>query len=310
MLIVRAGLSNPKELMDAISIEKMTSWFNYFNECVFQYCEAQTRRLGYFVKVITLQDLNGVRFIQERRFFKAMGASSKMNEWLFPQLIGKTVLLNSPGWVKFAFTVASKFMSPKSIEKVWVSEESSAPGRGICSFAARLVGQRRLPTFLGGLCECEGGCVGRLPNTATAMRSREEGAKHRDMLSGIRRLPRVDEDPEGLIWCTPPSTPHGSPQFSRKDFSPWNAVPVEVTPRLDESSKGIPSHGSGNVGVAVQEVELNGSACGQPGASSALPQQPSVNQHFARQPHRKCCCRWCPRRRRTGDARTNLLSVA
>lgn len=245
VLIIRAGLSNTQALMNTISVEKMVSWYNYFNEIAFQYCEAQTRRLGYFVKVITLQDLNGIGFVQEQRFFKAMGTSSKMNEWLFPQLIGKTILLNSPCWFNLAFAAASKVMSPKSMEKVCNHQEPLISD----SETSRLVGTREtLPTFLGGLCQCEVGCIGKIPNAVTVMRNREEGANHPHMLSAFRGLPRVDdsssqpqianqpathpdmvcsmdkvEDADGLIWYTPPGTPREMmPEQQKPQVSSWS----------------------------------------------------------------------------------------
>lgn len=318
VLVIRAGLSNAQVLMDTISIEKLTAWLTYFNECAYQYCDAQTRRRGYFVKVITMMDLQDVRFIQERRFFKAMGASSKTNEWLFPQLIGKTIFLNPPGWVKFAFTVASKFMSPKSIEKVTIHKEPLSLGRGTCPFP-EVLEQQRLPSFLGGLCDCEGGCVGRLPNRATAMRSREEGAKHPYRLSGLRKLPQIDgasatrsrtydEDSDGAVWWTPPSTP----QMSAK-MAPWDAVPVAVTPRLDERSVLSNNGGSANHS-RVEELELNGSACRQPDLTSHsrqrfVPQSANPNLPMRQQSCCSRCCTWC-RKRRRGSSHARLLNVS
>merc|ERR1712187_847043 len=78
------------------------------------------RKRGFFVKQVNIQDVASVPMMQEKRFLRAIGNSSKTNEWLRPQLVGKTYIFNPPGWMKFALKVAANFMSQQSLAKVWI----------------------------------------------------------------------------------------------------------------------------------------------------------------------------------------------
>merc|ERR1711988_1571447 len=94
---------------------------------------------------------------KDKRFFRALGKSSKRNEWLRPQLIGQTYLFNAPSWLSVAFRFASSFMSKRSMEKVKIhnlklGERQKAVNRA-CPFSRQLMGDNvedALPTFLGG----------------------------------------------------------------------------------------------------------------------------------------------------------------
>ena len=120
IFIIRSGQSNQSPLLDMLGEEKVELWLTYLSECAWQFCEVATRRRGYFVKQITLQDFASASLSQDRRFFRVLGRSSKMNEWLRPQFLGRAIFFNTPSWMSLAFAIASKLMSQKTLSKIWV----------------------------------------------------------------------------------------------------------------------------------------------------------------------------------------------
>ncbi|KAI8615275.1 hypothetical protein BC830DRAFT_311178 [Chytriomyces sp. MP71] len=107
--------------------------------------------------------------IPDSRFMKVIGDSSKMSEKMFPQLLGKTVYCNAPSWMAWTFnTVVKPLISKKTAEKsVFCPGNVSGKPFGDCPFLARYMMAESLPTFLGGKCECPGGCIGGIPNSQT-----------------------------------------------------------------------------------------------------------------------------------------------
>jgi hypothetical protein len=51
------------------------------------------------IKMVTVIDQNHLKWSSiDSRFFKALGASSKATEKFYPQLLGKSVMINLPSW--------------------------------------------------------------------------------------------------------------------------------------------------------------------------------------------------------------------
>uniref|UniRef100_A0A7S1A7Z5 CRAL-TRIO domain-containing protein n=1 Tax=Noctiluca scintillans TaxID=2966 RepID=A0A7S1A7Z5_NOCSC len=184
-------------MMDHISEEKMVLWLNFLNECSWQYCEKETRRRGFFVKQVNIPDVRGVTMSMstERRFFNALGRSSAVNEWLRPQLIGKTIVLNPPRLVKLMFNLASAFMSKKSIEKVLIHKHKVArPSRDssqlcLCPFAELFFGgvdTNSLPSFIGGT-----GCSENFPERPSSV---EDVPEDFPLLLAIAHMPLMTDD--------------------------------------------------------------------------------------------------------------------
>jgi len=199
IFMIRAGASNVRALMDIMSEDSVTLWMSFMSECAWQRCEAETRSRGYFVKQITLQDLAGTAFIRDSRFFRVLGQSSRMNEWLRPQLLGRMIMFNAPSWMTMAFRISSAFMSQKTLSKVWVHRARTGGDTGaacdLCPYAIQLLGGREsLPTFLGGGCSCpaSGGCVGGVSNGRAVPRDASELQNHSSVLRAVRRLPPLE----------------------------------------------------------------------------------------------------------------------
>ncbi|OLQ10701.1 hypothetical protein AK812_SmicGene5527 [Symbiodinium microadriaticum] len=100
----------------------------------------------------------------------------KVNDWLRPQLFGRTYIFNPPRWLSMAHRVAGGFMSRKSLEKVWVhpGRVNAATGaeKGLCPFARELLGgAEALPSFLGGSANAEAFPAGPRARRAVPRRS-------------------------------------------------------------------------------------------------------------------------------------------
>eukprot|EP00927_Polykrikos_kofoidii_P051582 TRINITY_DN45379_c0_g1_i1.p1 TRINITY_DN45379_c0_g1~~TRINITY_DN45379_c0_g1_i1.p1 ORF type:complete len:457 (-),score=55.36 TRINITY_DN45379_c0_g1_i1:60-1361(-) len=157
VFVQRASLCDFRRLMDCVKVDRLELWMNFMNECVWQHCEDETRRRGHFVKQINIQEMTSVPMAQETRFQRALGNSSKTNDWLRPQLIARTIILNAPRWMKMGLGVAGSFMSSQSLSRVWIHSahadinavdgESSA--KPLCPAARQLLGDKVvLPALL------------------------------------------------------------------------------------------------------------------------------------------------------------------
>ena len=217
IFVIRSGQSNQSPLLDILGEEKVELWLTYLSECAWQFCEVATRRRGYFVKQFTLQDFASAALSQDRRFFRVLGRSSKMNEWLRPQFLGRAIFFNTPGWMSLAFAIASRFMSQKMLSKVWVHRTSVGhpPGAPLCPYAQQLLGGTdRLPSFLGGACVCQehGGCVNGMSNSNFGKHSADDIAGSPGIILPLLRLPQLDAVAVQRPMAKPVSpTPHESP---------------------------------------------------------------------------------------------------
>lgn len=101
-----------------------------------------------------------------RKFFAAMGESSKISEFLHPQLVQRQCVVNAGATFKAVLKMASLFLSKKTVDRFKV-----CPGfrtdmsASECPYVSKWVQDMKdLPTFCGGTCSCEGGCVGGVSN--------------------------------------------------------------------------------------------------------------------------------------------------
>jgi hypothetical protein len=172
LYIVRTGLSDiPAMLGGGVTAEMIVDYNMANREVAFIMADRETRARRTLVKTITLVDLRSEVSSFNSTFMKAIGDSSKLAEFLYPQLLKRTVLYNPPSFFGIVFSLIKPVMSAKSLEKTTVCPGGGAQPRGpraaaACPFAAALFDVDSLPTFLGGACRCsaKGGCVGGRPN--------------------------------------------------------------------------------------------------------------------------------------------------
>eukprot|EP00123_Amoebidium_parasiticum_P008631 comp18926_c1_seq1/m.21125 comp18926_c1_seq1/g.21125 ORF comp18926_c1_seq1/g.21125 comp18926_c1_seq1/m.21125 type:complete len:142 (-) comp18926_c1_seq1:39-464(-) len=113
-----------------------------------------------FTSIFTARDPNIERIISQ---------SGKISENLYPQLVHQNIFYNLHYFLNFFIGILQNFLSRKMAEKVvCCPTHSDSPDIQSCEFVNGHFELCNLPTFLGGTCDCVGGCVPGVPNDATA----------------------------------------------------------------------------------------------------------------------------------------------
>ena len=113
--VIRASAINDKQLMNKVSVPQMVEFFLYVKEIHNLVANARSEKSGRLCEVIFANDITGVRAIPDRRFSKALTASSEQYEKLYPSLAGPTMILNLP-FVLQAFIGLIKPLFPKTVQ--------------------------------------------------------------------------------------------------------------------------------------------------------------------------------------------------
>ena len=172
--IVRAGLCNAGALMAAVSEAEFFEWMMVQKELGFLACDAATRKNRLLVKCITVVDLLGVTLASASssgsiKYQQIAAATGKVSESVYPQLLGKQVMLHPPRFSAAVFAVIRQFLSPRVVEKLGFCPgpgDAHGSSAAACPYARARFELADLPTFLGGLCKCtaKGGCICATPN--------------------------------------------------------------------------------------------------------------------------------------------------
>jgi hypothetical protein len=141
-------------------------------ELAFRMCDAETRSRNRLVKQITVIHMAHSQLsLMDRRYFKVIGESGKLSEFVYPQLLLKSVGMNPPAFFHAVFSLFKPLMSPKMLEKqsLCPGRTAARPSAASCPFAGARFDVGDLPSFLGGACKCtaRGGCVACRPNEET-----------------------------------------------------------------------------------------------------------------------------------------------
>jgi hypothetical protein len=137
-----------------------------------EYCDSMTRKEGRLVKAISVLDFQGFSLTRgnDPRFSRIIGESSKLSEKLFPQLLGQSIFINVPKIVYWVINVIKPLMSKRAVEKMVFCPGNTISSKPItdCPFISRILSVDDVPTFLGGKCNCPGGCISGVPNSQKA----------------------------------------------------------------------------------------------------------------------------------------------
>ncbi|OQR84685.1 hypothetical protein ACHHYP_13093 [Achlya hypogyna] len=168
IFIVRIGLCNPRALMDNVPYNDVVDYMMLSRESTLLYLDAKSRETRTLIKVITVLDFANFSLLRgnDSRFSKVLGDTSKLSEKMYPQLLGRTVFVNTPAIFTWCLKLIKPLMSEKSVAKMVF-----CPGGkrlGDCPFVSMYLPLPDLPSFLGGACTCGGrGCIGGIPNSQT-----------------------------------------------------------------------------------------------------------------------------------------------
>lgn len=166
--IVRSAHTSAKELWSSgASVEDVMEWATFRKEVLFWRCDEITRRTGLLTKSLYILDLKHSSIVQDMRGARAFGSSTKISDFLHPQLIEKTIILHPPATFRLIYQFAKPFVSKKSISKICQCAATNKRNADIakCPFVSARIDPSLIPTFLGGSCRCDDGrCICDIPN--------------------------------------------------------------------------------------------------------------------------------------------------
>lgn len=113
--VIRASLIDDKALMSKVSVDQLVDFLLYVKEVHSLCVNARSERTGRLCNVIFANDITGTMKPPDPQFSKALTASSKSYEKLYPALAGPTMILNLP-FILQAFVGLFKPLFPKSVQ--------------------------------------------------------------------------------------------------------------------------------------------------------------------------------------------------
>ena len=113
--VIRASKIDDKEMMKKVTVDQLVDYLLYVKEVHSLVVNARSKRTGRLCNVIFANDITGTRAAPDPQFSKALTASSKSYERLYPSLAGPTMILNLP-FILQAFVGLFKPLFPKSVQ--------------------------------------------------------------------------------------------------------------------------------------------------------------------------------------------------
>eukprot|EP00179_Madagascaria_erythrocladioides_P007359 CAMPEP_0198320738 /NCGR_PEP_ID=MMETSP1450-20131203/9604_1 /TAXON_ID=753684 ORGANISM="Madagascaria erythrocladiodes, Strain CCMP3234" /NCGR_SAMPLE_ID=MMETSP1450 /ASSEMBLY_ACC=CAM_ASM_001115 /LENGTH=311 /DNA_ID=CAMNT_0044024231 /DNA_START=53 /DNA_END=988 /DNA_ORIENTATION=- len=166
--VVRSAHTSAKQLWSTgATVEQVTEWATFRKEALFWKCDEITRRTGRITKCIYVIDLKGGSIVQDIRGGRAFGSSTKLSDFLHPQMIEKTVILHPPTSFRLLYQFAKAFVSKKSLDKIRQCSATDHRKADIakCPFVSERLEILEVPSFMGGGCRCNDGCcINGIPN--------------------------------------------------------------------------------------------------------------------------------------------------
>lgn len=135
-------------------------------EQVYIMCDQHTRATGRLTKEIVIMDFaHQGWFYPSQALIQSQNDASAISKLLYPQLLDKVIIINAPWFFKQLWKIATMVLSESLTSKVGMCTGTITPGKLMeCPWASKNLRPEDMPTFVGGTCECEGGCVGDVPN--------------------------------------------------------------------------------------------------------------------------------------------------
>jgi hypothetical protein len=113
--VIRASLIEDKEMMSKVGVDQLVEFLLYVKEVHSLIVNARSEKTGRLCNVVFANDITGTRKAPDPQFSKALTASSKSYERLYPSLAGPTLILNLP-FILQAFVGLFKPLFPKSVQ--------------------------------------------------------------------------------------------------------------------------------------------------------------------------------------------------
>ena len=154
----------------------------YRKEEAFRKLDALTRERRQLIKMVNIIDFAHLRWSlfgggsNDPRFFKVMGNSSKVAQYVYPQLLQNSVMINLPRFFSVIYAFMKPFIPKRTAKKIAVCAgrpaalQQLAPGAKVpahadlsrCPFARLWARAPDVPAFLGGSAKGKGAEMGRV----------------------------------------------------------------------------------------------------------------------------------------------------
>ena len=125
---------------------------------------------------------------------------------MYPQLLGKSIFLNVPKVFHAIFNAVKPLLSKRTVAKMVFcpgnASASTASKACECPYIAEMLGEDIVPSFLGGKCNCPGGCIGSVPNTQTVYLNsiNQEGESSMTIAAGTVQVLEIPVDKGLMIY--------------------------------------------------------------------------------------------------------------
>lgn len=111
--VIRASAIEDKKMMEKVSVDMLVEFLLYVKEVHSLVVNARSERTGRLCNVIFANDITGTRKAPDPQFSKALTASSKSYEKLYPSLAGPTMILNLPFFLQVHPQLQPRRPTPK-----------------------------------------------------------------------------------------------------------------------------------------------------------------------------------------------------
>jgi hypothetical protein len=103
-------------------------------------------------KLVIIMDVQGFPFLQFHRVVDILRNAATSSSDNYPEMMGKIVVINAPFLFSSVWTIVKRLLPQETIDKVTIC------GGSYQSELLSFIHPDNLPEFLGGNCECPGGC--------------------------------------------------------------------------------------------------------------------------------------------------------
>jgi hypothetical protein len=204
--------------LDIWTHEELVKVNNMAKEVAFRQCDRVTRETGRLTKLIIVNDLrNKTSAKPDSKVMKAMSESSHLSEFLYPQLVEATIAVNAGPLTNLMFKAAKLFVSKRAMSKFKVCHADTLTGDiKDCPYASKHIAIENIPSYLGGTCRCDGGCIVGMKNdqTEVLVPSAEQVGKVNLLIDELR----AKEREQFRLYLEPPLELDGIDFESAKDY--------------------------------------------------------------------------------------------
>ncbi|SBT38328.1 sec14-like cytosolic factor [Plasmodium ovale wallikeri] len=141
VVIGRLKLCNFTLLLDNVPESILIDYIVFSNEHEFIVCNEQSKKNNFLCRTFRFIDLKGFMLKKfDRRFLKVFAHTSKLSEFLHPQLVGKTFLINAPSYIRITIETLKTFgISKRTLNKLEIPKIISNKEPADCDWFKSLI---------------------------------------------------------------------------------------------------------------------------------------------------------------------------